>query len=125
MDNIKTAMDDTHLHELRTALEQKGWRLISQEEGDGYRISGVWLIQRSTRVRPIEICFEGLDDMQTLPLERAYACEVKDHNEISLYFGSMKEFRKALSAFVTALDALETKEMVVRRLPASGRASNG
>ncbi len=103
-------MSDTHLHELRTALEQRNWHLISQEEGDGYRISGVWRIQRSTRVPPTEIVFEGLDDLRTLPVERAYACEVKDHKEIGLYFGSMKEFRRALPAFVRALDMLETNE---------------
>ncbi len=103
-------MGDTHLNELETALEQKGWRLISREEGDGYRISGVWRIQRSTRVPPTEILFAGLDDMRTLPVEQAYACEVKDHKDISLYFGSTKEFTKALPAFVRALDALETNE---------------
>src|SRR5262245_57077605 len=104
-------MGDTHLQELRTALEQKGWRLLSQTEGDGYRISGVWRIQRSTRREPSEILFEGLDDKQTLPVERAYACEVKGHKEISLYFGSMKEFAKALPAFIRALDVLETNEI--------------
>ncbi len=103
-------MGDSHLHELRTALEEKGWRLLSEEQGDGYRISGVWRIQRSTRVRPTEIFFEGLDDLQTLPVERAYACTVKDHKDIGLYFGSMKEFRKVLPAFVYALDVLETNE---------------
>jgi hypothetical protein len=103
-------MGDTHLHELRTALEEKGWRMISQDAGDGCRISRVWRIQRSTRVRPTEISFEGLDDMRTLPVEQAYACEVKDHKEIGLYFGSMKEFKKALPAFIRALDALETNE---------------
>jgi hypothetical protein len=45
-----------------------------------------------------------------MPVERAHACEVKDHQNIGLYFGSMKEFRKALPAFVHALDALETNE---------------
>jgi hypothetical protein len=103
-------MGDTHLHELKVALEEKGWHLISQEEGDGYRISGVWRIQRSTRMHPAEIVFAGLDDMRTLPVERAYACEVKDHKDIGLYFGSMKEFRKALPAFLHALDTLETNK---------------
>jgi hypothetical protein len=103
-------MGDTHLSELKTALEEKGWRLISRDEGDGYRISAVWRIQRSTRIPPTEILFAGLDDMRTLPVERAYGCEVKDHKDIGLYFGSTKEFRKALPAFVHALDALETNE---------------
>src|SRR5215468_10929169 len=103
-------MGDTHLNELRTAIEQKGWHLLSGEEGDGYRICGAWRIQRRTRVPPTEILFEGLDDMRTLPVERAYACAVKGHENIGLYFGSMKEFRKALPAFVRALDTLETNE---------------
>jgi hypothetical protein len=103
-------MGDTHLNELRTGLEEKGWRLISRGEGDGYRISEVWRIQRSTRIGPTEIVFDGLDDMRTLPVERAYACEVKDHKDIGLYFGAMKEFRKALPAFLRALDTLEANE---------------
>ena len=103
-------MGDTHLDELRTALEQKGWRLLSQQDGDGYRISGVWRIQRSTRIGLTEILFEGFDDMRTLPVEQSYACEVKGHKELGLYFGSMKEFRKALPAFVRALDVLEKNE---------------
>jgi hypothetical protein len=106
-------MGDTHQQELRTALEEKGWRVISQEEGDGYRISGVWRIQRSTRLPPTQILFQGLDDMRTLPVEQAYACEIKDHKGIGLYFGSMKEFRKALPAFVRALDMLESNDIKI------------
>ena len=103
-------MSDAHLRELRRALEQKGWRVLSEEEGDGYRVSGVWRIQRSTREEPAELLFEGFDDIRVLPVERAYACEVRGHKEIGLYFGSMKEFRKALPAFVRGLDVLETNE---------------
>ena len=104
-------MGDTHLDELKGALEQKGWRLILRGAGDDYRISGIWRIQRSTHVPPTEILFAGLDDLRALPIERAYACEVKDHKNIGLYFGSMREFRKALPEFVHALDALEINEI--------------
>ena len=100
-------MGDIHLHELRCALEKKGWRLVSEEEGDGYRISAVWRIQRSTRAEPLELLFNGLDDLRTLPLEQAYGCEIKDRHEVSLYFGSMKEFRNALPNFTSALDGVE------------------
>ncbi len=103
-------MGDKHLQELRSALEGKGWRLLRQDEGDGYRISAVWRIQRSTRMEPIELFFEGLNDLHVLPIQKAYACAVKDQKEISVYFGSMKEFRKALPAFVIALDQLERDE---------------
>lgn len=100
-------MGDTHLHELRNALEGNGWSLVTEEEGDGYRISAVWRIQRSTRIEPTQLLFEGLDDLRTLPIEQAYACEVKGRKDVSLYFGSMKEFRKALPKFISALDTVE------------------
>jgi len=104
-------MGDTHLDELRNALENKGWKVISQDEGDGYSISAVWHIQRSTRAEPTALLFEGLDDMRTLPIEQAYACKVKGRKNASLYFGSMKEFRKALLGFVSALDRIEQDEI--------------
>jgi hypothetical protein len=103
-------VSDAHLKELRTPLEQNGWRVLLEKEGDDYRISGLWCIQRSTRVEPTEILFQSLDDMRTLPVERAYACAVKNHEEVGLYFGSMAEFRKALPAFVRALDGLQVNE---------------
>jgi hypothetical protein len=100
-------MGDTHLQELRSALESKGWQLLSQDEGDCYRISAVWRVQRSTRIEPTELLFQGLDDLHVLPIQQSYACEVRDHKEIAIYFGSMRQFRKALPGFVTVLDQLE------------------
>ena len=102
-------MGDTHLHELRSVLEKKGWNVLSEDEGDGYRISAVWRVQRSTRVGLTELLFEGVDDLCCLPLEQAYACKVKGWKNASLYFGSMKEFRKALPEFIAALDRVETE----------------
>jgi hypothetical protein len=107
-------MGDTHLDELRNALEQKGWNVVSQEDGDDYRISAVWRIQRSTRAEPTNLLFAGLDDMRTLPIEQAYACEVQGRKDVSLYFGSMKEFRKALPGFIAALDHVE-RDAIMRR----------
>ena|SRR5438132_8935710 len=100
-------MGDTHFDELRKALERRGWKVISEEDGDGYRISRVWRIQRSSRAEVTDILFEGFDDLQVLPMPQAYACRVKDRKDISIYFGSMKEFRKALPGFISGLDILE------------------
>lgn len=104
-------MGDSHLHELRRALEGKGWKLISQDEGDGYRISGIWGVQRSTRAEPTRILFDGLDDLRALPIEQAYACRVEGRKDVLLYFGSMKEFRKALPGFISALDRVEDDQI--------------
>ena len=107
---IRQAVGDTHLNELREALEEKGWLVLSEKEGDGYRLSRVWQIQRSTKAAATELLFDGLDDLQVLPIERAYACHVADKKNLSIYFGSMKEFRKALPTFVAGLDGLEDEK---------------
>lgn len=78
-------MADWHLDELRNALERKGWRVVSELPGDDYAISASWEIQRSGDSRKPVIDFSGLDDMQTLPLEQSYGCEVRD-TDVSLHF---------------------------------------
>ena|SRR5258708_18836394 len=103
-------MGDTHLNEMRKALERKGWNILSEEEGDGYRISRVWRIRRSTRAETTELLFDGMDDLQVLPVERAYGCHAAGRESLSIYFGSMKEFRKALPEFVSRLDSLEDEK---------------
>jgi hypothetical protein len=100
-------MGDTHLDELRKALERKGWKVLSQGDGDSYRISAVWRVQRSNNAEVTELLFEGFDDLKVLPVAQSYACRVKDKREVSIYLGSMKEFKKALPGFISELDALE------------------
>ena len=80
-------MAQWHLDELQEFLERRGWRIVAQQAGDGYRISATWVIQRSTQLEPLLIDFEGLDDMKTLPLERSYGCHIRGCSLISLYFG--------------------------------------
>jgi hypothetical protein len=104
---------DTHLNELRLALEDRGWRVSSEREGDGYKISRAWQIQRSTKAAVTELLFDGQDDLQVLPIERAYACHVAGRKNLSIYFGSMKEFRKALPTFMSGLDSLEDEKKSV------------
>ncbi len=106
-------MGDTHLNELRRALQDKGWRVLSEREGDGYKISRAWQIQRSTTAAVTELLFDGLDDLQVLPIERAYACHVAGRRSVSIYFGSMKEFWKALPTFMSRLDSLENEKKSV------------
>jgi hypothetical protein len=108
-------MGNTHLRELQQALEQRGWTLVSEEGGDGYRTSGVWRIQRSTRAGIIELHFEGLDDLKVLPITKSYGCHAKGSENTSLYFGSMKEFRKVLPTFLSAMDALEDKNKIANK----------
>ncbi len=79
-------MANWHLEELQNALTAKGWQVIAEWPGDDRCISGSWEIQRSTRRPTLVVDFDGLDDMQCLPLAESYACTVRSHPDVSLYF---------------------------------------
>lgn len=101
------------LDDLRRRLEQRGWSII-EHEGDGYAIAATWAIQRDRALPPLLIDFDGLDDMVTLPLERAYGCHLRGNPSVQLYFsrqGHKSSTRRArwvieLAAFVDRLDEL-------------------
>jgi hypothetical protein len=103
-------MAQWHLDQLRSALEQRGWRLTQEFPGDDYRVAGSWSLERSPAGRLI-IDFEGLDDMKTLPMAESYACSVRGASN-SLYFrrkgesGSRqaKRWPEELAAFVASVE---------------------
>ena len=80
-------MAQWHLDELRNLLQRRGWSIIAQQAGDGYSVSATWVIQRSTRFEPLLIDFEGLDDMETLPLEQSFGCYIRGRSSTGMYFG--------------------------------------
>jgi hypothetical protein len=65
-------MSDFHLKILRDAIERRGWA-IEELPGDDYAVSATWRITRGESVR-LHIDFDGLDDMQTLPIQISYGC---------------------------------------------------
>ena len=102
-------MADWHLRDIRNALEQRGWQLATEEEGDDVRVSGTWLIRRDVEVR---IDFDGLDERVCLPMEQSYGCSVRGSG-LSLYFrrygsdaASHARWTSDLSAFAKSLDDL-------------------
>ena len=101
-------MAEQHLRELRDALSRRGWRILGERPGDDYRVSGSWEIQRSTRVPPVLIDFNGLDDMACLPMQECYGCAIRGHQAPGLYFskGYGKHWQADLEAFVQSLDGL-------------------
>ena len=108
-------MAQWHLDELQNFLERHGWRIIAEQAGDEYSISATWVTQRSTQVEPLLIDFEGLDDMQTLPLEQSYGCHIRGRSSIGIYFGRKghksssrrANWHEELSKFVAQLDEIE------------------
>lgn len=79
-------MSHEHLENLRNKLEQIGWIVAEELEGNDYDISAVWLITRPNGSKKLHIDFQGLDDMVTLPIEKSYGCKVREFPKISLYF---------------------------------------
>ncbi len=102
-----------HLDELRSALERKGWRVVTELPGDDYSISAGWEIQRSGDPRKPVIEFCGFDDMQCLPLDQSYACQIRD-TKVSLSFSRRGEtgspartrWRSELNSFVESINDL-------------------
>jgi hypothetical protein len=101
-----------HLEELRTALENRGWRLIAQLPGPDHNVSAVWLLKRSPNEPTAQIAFDGLDDMSTLSPEESYGCRLIGNEKVSLYFKKRSRddgprhriWRKQLEDFVARVD---------------------
>ena len=79
-------MSDWHLGDLRSQLRQATWRIDAELPGNDYDISASWRIVRPNGSQPIHIDFDGLDDMQALPIEQAYGCRAREAPELTLYF---------------------------------------
>ena len=101
-------MSIEHINRIRAALENNKWSLLEEKEGDDYSISAIWDIARPNSDYSMSIVFEGLDDKEVLPIEKSYGCHIKNNKEISLYFGSLKQFPKNLSGFINALSDKQT-----------------
>jgi len=107
-------MSEKHLKDLRTALERKGWSILTEHPGNDYDTSGSWEIRRSLQKTSLYIDFSGLDDLKTLPLARSYGCHLRSHKETGLYFRRPGEkgtkrrqlWSKELSDFVARLEKL-------------------
>jgi hypothetical protein len=98
-----------HLEELRNDLEQRGWR-VSEHPGDDHSISGSWELERSTNRPRLWIDFEGLDDLNCLPMPQSYGCSVRSDRLICLYFRKQRSraiWDRELTGFVAALDRID------------------
>lgn len=105
-------MADWHLKEIKLELERSRWRIIAEHSGDGYRVSASWEIARGRDESGIFIDFDGLDDMETLPIDQSYGCSIRDWRATELYFTRMGEgkshrreqWKKELNQFVAQLN---------------------
>lgn len=97
-------MSIEHLKQLKNGLKGSKWVVIEELPGNDYEISGYWRVARPNGASEFILAFEGLDDLETLPIEKSYGCHVVGKQEVGLYFGKVsKSFPKELSNFLQAL----------------------
>ena len=99
-------MSEQHLKSLLNTLEANRWKFIEELPGDGYRISAIWAISRTDGSNRLELEFEGLDDLITLPIEKSYGCRLKQSADINLYFAPISNsWGKLLDEFMEKLNS--------------------
>ena len=102
-------MSQAHLTELRKILENSHWVIASEFEGNEYDVSGVWQVSRPDGANKMHIEFEGLDDMNTLPVEESYGCRVKEAPNINLHFSRVgRSWSEELTKFINELNNVAT-----------------
>lgn len=99
-------MSEKHINDIVRELSKHKWTITSDLPGDGLMISRYWIIT-NPRQRNIElkIAFEGMDDLEVLPIEKCYGCYLVTNKAISLYFSKNNphKWKKDLSEFVDSL----------------------
>jgi hypothetical protein len=100
-------MSDFHLAQLEAALERSHWNITRRKPGDGYRYSAIWIITRPDGSTKLSLRFDGLDDMETLPVEESYACHLAEFPDVNLYFARKgRSWKERLKQFTNQLEAL-------------------
>jgi hypothetical protein len=103
-------MSEITLKQLRNTLEHNHWKVLDELPGDDYRFSGFWKISRPDNSSQLTIAFNGLDDMETYPMEKSYGFELVERPEISAHMGKHTQisWRKELQYFVEKLNEIKT-----------------
>ena len=96
-----------HIEDLRDQLHNHNWIVLKELEGNDLDISEYWTIRH--RYQPNKTCtlaFEGMDDLEVLPIEKSYACFLSEEPAISLYFSkSIKLWKRDLNTFILNLNS--------------------
>ena len=102
-------MSETHLTDIRNVLEQNRWIVAEEQDGNDYDISGTWMICRPDGSQKFHLEFEGLDELGVLPINKAYACCVRENKEICAYFAKpSRSWPDELDSFIRELIAWST-----------------
>jgi hypothetical protein len=104
-------MGDQHLSKLEGALSKRGWSIIDREENVDWTTSGKWRLQRSSKVPPTELIFDGMNPMGTAeitPMPSAHGCFVDGPVRFDLHFSKLRNWYPELEGFLEKLDTYES-----------------
>jgi len=100
-------MSFKHLELLRKSLEDSYWFINQELLGNGYDISEYWEICRPNGDTTFQLAFNGLDDLETLSIQKSFGCYVVDKKEIGCYYSKVgKSFPSELANFIQALSSV-------------------
>jgi len=104
-------MSNQYIEKLESGLIEKGWKILQKEEEVDWAISGVWKIQRSSKISPFYLEFDGMDAIgsnKITPMVSSDGCYIRGNKNIYLRFKNYeKEWSKKLNLFLSELDRLE------------------
>jgi hypothetical protein len=98
-------MSSQHLSDIRSALERSHWRVVDELPGNDYNISAVWKVARPDGTSVFHLEFEGLDDLNTFPIERAYGIKVREEPSVGAYLARpSRTWPEELEQFISSLE---------------------
>jgi hypothetical protein len=98
-------MSNQHLRDIKAVLERNHWRVQDELSGDDHGTSAVWRVARPDGADAFHLEFQGLDDMETRPIERAYGINVREAPEIAAYLARVsRTWPTELAQFIANLE---------------------
>jgi len=86
-----------HLEQIKLSFESNGLQLVKEKEGDDYSISGIWEVV-NLNGKLFELEFEGLGELEVLPMHKSYAVHIKEEDVDGLYLSKHKPSSSKLNA---------------------------
>jgi hypothetical protein len=96
-------MSSFHIKGIEDQLYHHGW-IVERLDGNDLDISEIWHISRHHN--NLFLIFDGMGDLNVLPIEKSYGCHLKGNPSLGLYFtrNNKKEWKKKLLEFIKNLD---------------------
>jgi hypothetical protein len=105
VDDDSLNLSTRHLIDIKTALERRHWHVVEELPGNDYNVSAVWRIARPDGSDIFHLEFEGLDDLETRPVERAYGIKVREAPDVGAYLARLsRTWPMELDQFINSLE---------------------